>query len=50
MIRIDADFYKVLGQKYGLPSQKCGMWTHRVRAPCRSLKNELEFLYHRSND
>ena len=25
MIRIDADSYLILGQKYGLPSQKCGM-------------------------
>ena len=25
MIRIDTDSYKILGQKYGLPSQKCGM-------------------------
>ena len=25
MIRIDTDSYRILGQKYGLPSQKCGM-------------------------
>ena len=25
MIRIDTDSYHILGQKYGLPSQKCGM-------------------------
>ena len=25
MIRIDTDSYQILGQKYGLPSQKCGM-------------------------
>ena len=25
MIRIDTDSYIILGQKYGLPSQKCGM-------------------------
>ena len=26
MIRIDTDSYKMLGQKYGLPSKKCGMY------------------------
>ena len=25
MIRIDTESYKILGQKYALPSQKCGM-------------------------
>ena len=25
MIRIDADSYQIVGQKYGLPSEKCGM-------------------------
>ena len=25
MIRIDTDSYRILGQKYGLPSNKCGM-------------------------
>ena len=25
MRRIDTDSYRILGQKYGLPSKKCGM-------------------------
>ena len=30
MIRIDTDSYPILGQKYGLPSQKCGKSVNAV--------------------
>ena len=33
MIQIDTDSYKILGQKYGLPSQKCGMYVFYQLSP-----------------
>ena len=34
MIRIDTDFYKILGQKFGLPSQICGKSEYSAARMC----------------
>ena len=39
MIRIKTDFYIILGQKYGLPFQNCGMYAkNKINQACHMIR------------